>query len=157
MTGLRRNDLVSIRREDVDLARGVLHRPAPKGGTEKAFDVPLSNEALELVERVLRSHNKEWLFPSSLTKSGHVENIDPKDEDGFSTEWTPHDLRRIYASAAAVALSNGYHVQALMNHAQPSGSVTGGYISFEPEDLRPSQQAVTDRLRKLGLPVNQEG
>jgi integrase len=153
MTGLRRNDLVSIRRDEIDLAAGVLHRPAPKGGTEKAFDVPLSTEALELVERVLCSHNSEWLFPNSLTKSGHVENIDPQPSDNFSTEWTPHDLRRIYASAAAVALSNGYHVQALMNHAQPSGDVTAGYIGFEPEDLRPSQQAVTDRLRKLGLPL----
>jgi integrase len=151
MTGLRRTDLVSIRREDIDLANGVLHRPAPKGGETKAFDVPLSQEARALVERVLKSHNSEWLFPDSKTKSGHFENIDPRAEDGFAVKWTPHDLRRIHGSAAAAVLSNGYHVQALMNHAQPSGDVTASYIAFEADDLRASQQAVTDRLRKLGL------
>jgi hypothetical protein len=31
---------------------------------ERAFNLPLSREALELVDRVLRSHNSAWLFPS---------------------------------------------------------------------------------------------
>jgi hypothetical protein len=41
----------------------------------------------------------------------------------------------------------------LMNHALPSGDVTGGYIGLEAEDLRPAQQAITDWLKHHGLPL----
>lgn len=153
MTGLRRRDLVTIRREHVDLTAGTLHIPTPKGGEDKAFDLPLSDAAWGLVKRVLRSHNSEWLWPSAKSKSGHIEDPDPQTEDGFSLPWTMHDLRRIYESAAATVVTNGYHLKALVNHALPANDVTAGYISFEADDLRPSQQAVTDQLRKRGLPL----
>jgi hypothetical protein len=68
----------------------------------------------------------------------------------FSVDWTMHDLRRSYASIAAAVLQNDFHIRALMNHKLKG--VTGGYIAFEADDLRPSQQRITDRLRKLGLP-----
>lgn len=157
MTGLRPTDLRSVRREDIDLKGTVLHRPAPKGGEERAFDVPLSCEALALAERVLRSHNSEWLFPAGKRspiggEPGPIGNIKPRAGE-FSMEWSPHDLRRIYASAGAAVVTNGYHLKALLNHAQPTGDTTSGYIGFEADDLRPSQQAITDRLVAKGLPV----
>jgi hypothetical protein len=40
-----------------------------------------------------------------------------------------------------------------MNHQLEAGDVTTGYIDLGPENLRPSQQAITDRLRELGLPL----
>jgi integrase len=150
MTGLRRADLVSIRREHVDLEAGTLHVPKPKGGTRRAYTIPLSEEALVLVDGQLMSHNSEWLWPSSESKSGHLEDPDALPADGFSVDWTMHDLRRSYASIAAAVLQNNFHIRALMNHKLKG--VTGGYIAFEADDLRPSQQRITDRLRKLGLP-----
>ena len=74
-------------------------------------------------------------------------------DDGFSVEWTMHDLRRAYASVATIIGTNSYHQKLLLNHALPTNDVTAGYIEMEAEDLRPSQQAVTDRLKKMGLPV----
>jgi hypothetical protein len=35
----------------------------------------------------------------------------------------------------------------------PNGDVTADYISLGPEELRPSQQRITDRLRELGFPL----
>jgi hypothetical protein len=64
-----------------------------------------------------------------------------------------HDLRRVYSSAAAAALVHELHLKMLMNHALPSGDVTGGYITLEAEDLRPAQQAITDWLKQHGLPL----
>ena len=66
--------------------------------------------------------------------------------------WTLHDLRRCYAAIAAVVGTNPYHLQLLMNHAPRANDVTAGYVgALEPEDLQASQQAITDRLVKLGL------
>ena len=153
MTGLRLGDLKSIKREHVDLTKGVLSVPKPKGGAKRAFELPLSKEAVALLRRVLRSHNSKWLWPSSKTKSGHIERPEPLRPDGFSQPWTMHDLRRVYASAATAALVHPYHLKMLMNHALPSGDVTGGYIGLEAEDLRPAQQAITDWLKQHGLPL----
>jgi integrase len=151
MTGLRRGDLVSIRREHVTGC--TLTVPKPKGGESRAFELPLSDAACELVQRVLRSHNSEWLWPSPTSKSGHVENPVPTPEDGFSLKWSLHDLRRSWASVAAAVGINRFHQDLLMNHELEAGDVTAGYIALGSEDLRPSQQAITDRLRELGLPL----
>lgn len=153
MTGMRRNDLVTVRREHVDLAAATLHIPCPKGGARRAYTIPLSDAALALIKRVLRSHNSEseWLFPSPESASGHIARPEPLPTDGFTLSWSMHDLRRTFASVAAAVLSNGYHVAALMNHKLKG--TTAGYVQLEPDDLRPSQQAITDRLRKLGLPL----
>jgi integrase len=37
LTGLRKRDARTVRWEDLDLSKGTMHRPVPKGGTEKAF------------------------------------------------------------------------------------------------------------------------
>jgi integrase len=151
MTGLRRSDLVSVRREHVNGC--TLTGPTPKGGKSRAFELPLSDAACALVQRVLRSHNSEWLWPSPQSKSGHVENPVPTPEDGFSIKWSMHDLRRTWASVAAAVGINRFHQDLRMNHQLEAGDVTAGYIDLGPENLRPSQQAITDRLRELGLPL----
>ena len=87
MTGLRRSDLVSVRREHVNGC--TLTGPTPKGGS---------------------------------------------------------------SVVAAVGI-NRFHQDLLMNHQLEAGDVTAGYIDLGPENLRPSQQAITDRLRELGLPL----
>ena len=150
MTGMRHNDLKTIRREHVDLAAARLHIPCPKGGARRAYTIPLSDAALELVSCILRSHNSEWLFPRN-TKSGHIEHPEPLPSDGFSIDWGLHDLKRTYASIAAAVLQNDFHVSYLLNHKKKG--VTAGYVQLEVDDVRASQQAVTDRLRKLGLPL----
>ena len=152
MTGLRHGDLVSIRREHIKGC--VLTIPDPKGGTSRAFELPLSDAACQLVKRVLASHKSEWLWPSSKgSKSGHIEDPEPQPSE-FSVKWTMHDLRRAYAGVAGAVMMNEFHLQLLLNHKIRRGSVTAGHVGvLEAEDLRPSQQAVTDRLQKLGLRV----
>jgi site-specific recombinase XerD len=77
LTGLRRMDAATVRWEHVDLENGVLHRPNPKGGKERAFSVPLSSECVKLLER-RRKENRQafkeggdggWVFPSYSLKS----------------------------------------------------------------------------------------
>jgi hypothetical protein len=70
---------------------------------ERAFTLPLSRKALELFDRVLRSHNSAWLFPSDESASGHLEEVRANpgefsawtDEDGKAVTFTVHGLRSL--------------------------------------------------------------
>ena len=67
--------------------------------------------------------------------------------------FTPHGARSTYSSVATEIGVNPYILKLLLNHKLPKGDVTAGYINLGPEELRPSTQRVTDRLRELGLPL----
>ena len=150
-TGLRRGDGQTIRLEHVDFERQALHIPKPKGG--RAFDLPLSNYLLELLER--RKQENEALFPGSpwafpsLSKSGHIE--EPRIEVA-GVAWTPHDLRRTFITVAESLDISHYALKALVNHSQPTGDVTSGYIRLDLERLRAPVQAITDKLLALCEP-----
>jgi hypothetical protein len=59
-------------------------------------------------------------------------------------------LRQCAAHAAGVSDN---HAALLANHAVPKSDVHGGYVLPDPEALRPSQQRVTDYLRRHTLPL----
>lgn len=73
MTGLRRMDAATIRWEHVDLENRTLHRPNPKGGSSRAFDLPLSVFCVALLEARKVDNAKwpggdgGWVFPSTAT------------------------------------------------------------------------------------------
>jgi len=152
LTGLRRTSLSTIWREHVDLKAGTLHIPLPKGGAARAFTLPLSDAALALIDRVLRSHNSEWLWPSD-SKSGHLEEPKALASDGFTVRYGPHRLRHTFNSVATAAGVSPYHTKLLMNHKLPKSDITGAYVGADPDALRPSTQIVTDFLRRHGLPL----
>jgi integrase len=151
LTGLRRTSLNIIRCEDVDLGLALLHVPKPKGGAERAYSIPLSDAALVVVKRRLdATAGGEWLFPAD-SKSGHVEEVRPERGDGFSQTFSPHDLRRLYISAATAAGVHPEHKRLLAGHKLPKADAHNIYIGLGPEALRPSQQRITDYLREHGL------
>jgi len=75
LTGLRKMDAATVRWEHVDLDKGTLLRPNPKGGAERAFTIPISSECVKLFER-RRRQNREvfpdgdggWVFPTRAIK-----------------------------------------------------------------------------------------
>jgi site-specific recombinase XerD len=76
LTGLRRMDAATVRWEHLDLEKGLLHRPNPKGGKERAFTIPLSAECVKLLERRQQENRQAfeegdggWVFPSRSLKS----------------------------------------------------------------------------------------
>ncbi|MBN8224149.1 MAG: integrase family protein [Xanthomonadales bacterium] len=150
LTGMRRTSACEARASDLDLASGRLHVPKPKGGSTRAFDLPLSGPLADLlghrVEENPRLHRKSpWLFPAE-SKSGHVAEVAQHELDGL----TGHALRHTFATLAVQAGVPLLELKYLLNHA--ASNVTMGYIHVGPEHLRNHQEAASRYiLEQLGL------
>lgn len=150
LTGMRRTSACEARASDLDLASGRLHVPKPKGGSTRAFDLPLSGPLADLlghrVEENPRLHRKTpWLFPAE-SRSGHVSEVAQHELDGL----TGHALRHTFATLAVESGVPLLELKYLLNHA--ASNVTMGYIHVGPEHLRKHQEKASRYiLDQLGL------
>lgn len=73
-TSMRKMEILSIRREHIDLPRLVIHIPVAKGGTREQ---PITRHLAEFLQEYMASHypGSTWLFPSPAAKSGHAMEI----------------------------------------------------------------------------------
>jgi integrase len=143
LSGLRKNDVATMRWEDVRDDR--IHIPHPKMG--KPFDVPLTRQLRDVLVD-LREHGavmyprSPYVCPSA-SRLGYVQNPFDKHLAGYS----PHMCRRSYAGAAAHVLKNPYLVKALLNHAV--SDVTELYVVVDFAQKREAAGLVVDYLEAI--------
>jgi integrase len=120
-TGTRRQSLLTMRWDDVDLRRATWTIPAhwSKHGDEVL--VPLTAEATALLfEMKTRRGASAWVFPSSRSSSGHI--TEPKKawarllKAAGIEGLTIHDLRRTFGSRLAESGASGAVIAAAMGH-----------------------------------------
>lgn len=163
--GLRKMEGLELSWSEIDLERKLLKLPSQsdyqprrtKNGREHILPIP------EYTFRILkdRAENKEhqfWVFPGEdgkplsefyqgynliTEKSRDIEN--PKDR---GIVFTPHTLRRTFATAAETAEVSARNIQRMLNHTPKN--VTEHYTVDRPEKLREPIQKVEDCLIGLG-------
>ena len=151
LSGSRPEALKQVRLEDIDLKRRVMHVRKPKGGEERAFDIPLSRPMLEAIVRLRRlapiiypAGAAEWLFPSDAPSGRLVEHGEKRSD---LSHWG-NDLRQSYRTLGQAAGLSEIDMHLLMNHSLPG--VNAGYITRHKllgDHLRSQQE----RLSKLIL------
>lgn len=140
VTGLRLQDCLTIRREDVNAKRaGWLHRPSPKGGEVRAFQFPLSSQARAIVDQLPVYAGNPHLFPSARKAGGHLTN--PGNPAGAHA----HQMRATFISRAAELGCPLSVIQRLVNHSGKR-DITSRYITVNDKVLALWSQRVADSL-----------
>lgn len=148
-TGMRRNEIVSLRWEHIDLKARALHIPRTKNGDP--LNLPLSDYLVNLLaERRQNSGRSEWVFPSTSRK-GHIvetKKFTARVSDRSGVTFTMHDLRRTFITIAESLDIPHYALKRLLNH-RLSGDVTAGYIVSDLERLRGPVSLVAVKILEL--------
>ncbi|BCH27794.1 tyrosine-type recombinase/integrase [Mesorhizobium sp. L-8-3] len=150
LSGCRPTALMEAKPQHLDLGRRVLHIPRPKGGADRAFDIPLSRQMILCLMRVIRFGRhlypldaRNWLFPAD-SDSGHL--AEQKEDRDVLAKWG-NDLRQTFRTLATPAGVSPFDAHLLMNHAVPGANA--GYISRHKlleDHLRAQQQAITSLM-----------
>ncbi len=154
-SGCRSGETMIMEPKNVDLKKGVVKYPITK---TKAFEMPLSDFQIELLQNRIEQNIEEfgtdspWVFPSAMSESGHLEEekLIASEPKLFTQHWSPHTLRHSWITNAdqKVKISDA-HQRALTNHKprrSKNGDAHAGYIHPDLDDLRESQQRMTDFL-----------
>ncbi len=162
LSGLRRNDLATLRWADVSIGERAITLRAPKGGKKRRFRAPLSRPMLRslcrvrLAGRVMHDRqSREWVFPA-LSRSGHVEEIKGSSWVNGSNgdrrkivrlSKVGHSLRHSYRTICAAAGLDRLRTKLLMNH-QVSRDVTDAYLTTPAlfDQLREAQRTVSELI-----------
>lgn len=157
LSGSRPGALMRARLEDLDLRRRTLHIPRPKGGAERAFDIPLSRAMVRCLMRAVRvsrmMHPEEartWIFAADSAEGHLVEHKEPR---ARLSKWG-NDLRQTYRTMGQAAGLSRLDMHLLMNHTVPG--VNEGYITRDrllENQLRTAQE----RLSRLILSASRAG
>lgn len=147
LCGSRPTALQQAKPEHINFRRRTLHIPKPKGGSKRAFDIPLSREMVLSLTRVLRfgrqmhpSQAQQWLFPAE-SATGHLSET--KEDRAILSKWG-NDLRQTFRTIATAAGVSEFDAKLLMNHSIPG--VNAGYVTrhkLVEDHLRSQQQAIS--------------
>lgn len=147
LSGSRPTALKRVSLDHIDFRDRLLRIPKPKGGEERAFDIPLSRAMLRCIIRAIRTGQMlypdqaaVWLFPAD-SESGHIE--EHKEDRTALSKWG-NDLRQSYRTVAQSAKISKLDIHLLMNHTVPG--VNEGYITRDKllnNHLRQQQERIS--------------
>jgi len=130
LSGLRKTDVLTAQWTNVNWSKGSLRLPSPKGGEEKAFELPLSKPMLDCLKRAQElgqtfypDENKIWVFP---TEGGHIAEV--KENGRVKVSHVGHALRHSFRTIAGAAGIDRLRTKILMNHALDD-DVTDSYAN----------------------------
>ena len=150
-TGLRRDEGMGLRWENIDFAEEML-TVIRKGGEPHSLPMPVYLTFL-LSERKTRWGGDGFVFPS-WSKSGHITHMHHSLEHlrKKGVNFTFHDLRRTFITTAESLDISAYAVKRLADHKQTD--VTGKhYVVHDIDRLREPMERIAQALLKSGAQI----
>ncbi len=146
---MRRGEILTLRWERVDLARGVGHVPHTKTGTP--LELPITRQLAAILEwRRSETGGTGCVFPSPASRSGHVSvltHLYARISRAGGRKFWFHGFRNCLITIADRELTLPRSLtKRLVNHARPT-DVTEGYVAdWTIGQLRGPAQLIADRI-----------
>ena len=145
-SGIRRNNMLSLRWENVDLKNGFIYIPDTKNGDP--INITITIQMKELLEKMESITNNSWVFPSNKSASGHLEDPKRPWQDLLKRAEIEnlrlHDLRRTQASYQAITGASMNIIGKSLGH--KSQSATAVYARLSADPVREAMQKSTDKI-----------
>jgi integrase len=144
LTGCRRGEALTLRKDDVDLAANAVVFKDTKN--RRDHELPLTKQLAEILERrIAASPSKcEWVFADALGRPiQNLRYVQDRVQAASGVKFCVHDLRRLAATTMERAAVPVYTIKAVLNHVATAQDVTGGYV-------RVDNAMKLDALKKLG-------
>lgn len=148
-TGMRRNNVLSMRWEYVDFVSNLIYVPDSKGG--EALQIPIVEQLRECLLKINHGKKKGWVIPSDKSASGHME--DPKRlwrillQSADISDMRIHDLRRTMGSWQAITGASLPIIGKSLGH--KSTSATQVYSRLTVDPIRDSMQKAADKMSEF--------
>ena len=140
LTGLRRNELLTIKRAEVDWVREEVTIPDTKSG--RPHYLPLSSEAVTLFRKIPELAGNPYLFPGNINGRPLV-NLDKPwariKKAAKVEDIRIHDLRRTVGSWLAQSGNSLHLIGRVLN--QATASSTQVYARFAQDNVREALEA----------------
>ncbi len=150
LTGARRGEVLQATWDQFDLEKGVWTKPSHLTKQKKKEHLPLSIEALEILESMKSQSSSPFLFPGKV-EGKSIQEIKKawdtiRKKSGFP-DLRIHDLRHTHASHLVSSGLSLSIVGKLLGHTQ--ASTTQRYAHLADEPLRQAAQLFGSRVKKL--------
>ncbi|KJV77240.1 phage integrase family protein [Orientia tsutsugamushi str. TA716] len=111
--------------DNIDFVRKIWHIPKTKNG--KAQNIPLTDEAMEILQARKFTSESKWVLPSATSASGHLERPNNSwhrvcKKAGIKN-LRIHDLRRTLASCMGDAGASQSTISIALNHRNPNSTM----------------------------------
>ncbi|MBI3301973.1 MAG: site-specific integrase [Deltaproteobacteria bacterium] len=150
-TGFRRNELLSLRPEDVDFTRGLVSVRAGYAKNGEGRSVPLTNTLRDVLRRLVikaETHGSPVLFRNQHGAPLRVYALQDAFENAVQqarlTDFHFHDSRHTFASRLVMAGVDIRTVQELMGHKTIAMTLRYSYLS--PDHKRKAMEALESKF-----------
>lgn len=157
LTGQRRGNIESLRWSHIDFHNNIMYLPHTKNGDSQ--HIPLTEQAISLLKSIKIKQTKanpDWIFPSTKSKSGHIEGADVFWQDLLKSAGLKdlhlHDLRRTMASYQAILGSSMNIIGKSLGHKSIQSTAVYARLNLSP--VRDSMQKATNEIFKLSDGTN---
>jgi integrase len=115
LTGCRRTEIGKLQWSEVDLTARVIVLPAHRVKNGREFTLPLSAQALVILERLPRRNSSDFIFAERGFNDWDRCKQDLDQRAGIAP-WRLHDLRRTCATQLGELGVQPHHIEAILNH-----------------------------------------
>jgi integrase len=154
LTGQRRNEIGLLQWSEIDLARKLFVLGPHRTKNGRAHELPLSSQALAIIERLPRRNSSGSLFGNKGFQHWHRAKTALDQRIGIAP-WTLHDLRRTAATQMAELGVLPHVIEQAINHVSGhKAGVAGIYNRSKMSDaVREALQKWADYLDQINIPV----